>query len=633
MVALAVEDRLEVALGLHRQGRLAEAEAGYREVLEIAPGHVQALHLSGVVAHQTGRHLVAVDLIERAIAAVPGVADAPMHNNCGEACRALRDLDRAAHHFSRAIEIDPNLSAARLNLGLLKLEKGETGAAKDLFESTIALNEKFGKAHYYLGRLLLDDGDAPAAEYHLRRAMDINPRVAGTYYLLGRALLANGSTRMAALVLQDALTLEPGHVEARFWLAKTLFELCEETAAIALLDGVLQVVVADAGAVPGEAVQSLAPDPPRALSGRLESIRTWCERNSVVYRKLARVQWLPLPQPRALPDAESVHFRMPEPISPELFVTCVREARVLPPDSLVLSADDRLFLDRLVSFPEQYALKCGSIRHVADDGRLLLAVPSRTVDIDRPCFLLGSANETFQWLFECAARIWAMQQAGLSHLPMLVPEALGRRALEWLALLGIGEDRLIRAPGNALTRCRELHVASLLTLNYFVAPVAVQYLRREALGRLDARSGGLRRLFLSREGVSTAGMPHNGRSGKRIVNEAELMPLLLQHGFEAVRVENMPLAEQLGLFREAEVIVGGDDDAMANVFVAPHHARVGVIVPQGIYQPRHHFVSATLGQKLTYLIAQPDFNSNANLAECDLLLPEQVLKQFLEARD
>lgn len=621
MAVEAVADRLEAALGLHRQGRLAEAEAGYREVLALEPEHVQALHLCGVVAHQTGRHGAAVELMERAIAVLPEAADAAMHNNCGEACRALGDLARAEHHFSRAMRIDPALSAAHLNLGLLKLAHGETDAARLLFESTLALNEQFGKAHFYLGRLLLDEGEAPAAEYHLRRAIDINPRSTGTHYHLGRALLANGSTRMAALVLRDALTLQPGHVEARFWLAKTLFELCEETAAVIELDGALEAVAQDAakdrGATPE---QDVLQDPPRGLAARLEPLSAWCARHNVAYRKLARVQWLPLPQPRALPEAESVHLRMPEPISPELFATCIPDARVLPPDSLVLSPDERLFLDRLVSFPEQYALKSSAIRHLADDGRLLLAVPSRTVDIEQACFLLGSANETFQWLFECAARIWAMQQAGLSGLPLLVPEALSERALEWLALFGIGEERLIRAPADALVRCRELHVASLLTLNYFVAPVAVQHLRREALGRLGAPGARSRRLFISRRGQLT----------RRVANEAQLLPLLERHDFEIVRADTMPLAAQLALFRDAELMVGIEDDAMANVFVAPSNARVAVIVPHGIYQPRHHFVSATLGQKLTYLIAQPDFGSNAKLSECDLILPVALLQQFLE---
>jgi prepilin-type N-terminal cleavage/methylation domain-containing protein len=59
---------LDRALGLHRAGRLDEAEVLYRQILAREPEHAESLHLLGVIAHQGGHHEAAVDLIGRAIA-------------------------------------------------------------------------------------------------------------------------------------------------------------------------------------------------------------------------------------------------------------------------------------------------------------------------------------------------------------------------------------------------------------------------------------------------------------------------------------------------------------------------------------------------------------------------------------
>jgi len=49
---------------LHRQGQLDQAANLYQQILEIDSGHLDALHLGGVVAHQLGNYNEAVRLIQ-----------------------------------------------------------------------------------------------------------------------------------------------------------------------------------------------------------------------------------------------------------------------------------------------------------------------------------------------------------------------------------------------------------------------------------------------------------------------------------------------------------------------------------------------------------------------------------------
>ena len=96
---------LAIAFQHHQAGRLAEAEQIYRQILAAEPNHADALHLLGVIAHQMGRHEVAVEYIGRAIGLKADAA--AYHNSLGEARRALRRLPEALACYRRALELEP----------------------------------------------------------------------------------------------------------------------------------------------------------------------------------------------------------------------------------------------------------------------------------------------------------------------------------------------------------------------------------------------------------------------------------------------------------------------------------------------------------------------------------------------
>ena len=77
----------------HRAGRLSQAEALYRQILEVAPGHIDALYLLSVMACQLGQPAVAVELADAAIRSNPNVAEP--HANRGIALCALRRYPEA----------------------------------------------------------------------------------------------------------------------------------------------------------------------------------------------------------------------------------------------------------------------------------------------------------------------------------------------------------------------------------------------------------------------------------------------------------------------------------------------------------------------------------------------------------
>src|ERR1700722_947761 len=102
MAEFSLEQAVQAGMRHHEAGRLAEAEAIYRQVLSQQPNHSGALHLLGVIAHQVGRHDVALELIAKAITITP--YDPAFHSNQGEAFRSLRRFDQAVAAYSTAIQ-------------------------------------------------------------------------------------------------------------------------------------------------------------------------------------------------------------------------------------------------------------------------------------------------------------------------------------------------------------------------------------------------------------------------------------------------------------------------------------------------------------------------------------------------
>ena len=108
--AAALQAKLNQGVALHRQGRLADAERCYGEVLQQQPNHFGALHMLGVIARQTRRTERAVELIKEAIGLNPNVAEA--HNNLGNALTDLRRPAEALASYDKAIALKPDFAVA-----------------------------------------------------------------------------------------------------------------------------------------------------------------------------------------------------------------------------------------------------------------------------------------------------------------------------------------------------------------------------------------------------------------------------------------------------------------------------------------------------------------------------------------
>jgi predicted O-linked N-acetylglucosamine transferase (SPINDLY family) len=134
---MTLADLLAQAVALHRQGRLAEAEALYRDIARQDPTHFDALHLAGVVALQTHRTEDGVALIRHAIALNARVAEA--HGNLGNGLRELRRFEEALACFDRAIALRPDSAEAHRDRATTLQNLGRYEEALASYEQAMAL--------------------------------------------------------------------------------------------------------------------------------------------------------------------------------------------------------------------------------------------------------------------------------------------------------------------------------------------------------------------------------------------------------------------------------------------------------------------------------------------------------------
>jgi len=232
-----------MAIALHRQGRLDEAEAIYKEILHSHPAHFEALQLLATLAAQQKNFSIAVGLFDRALkinASHPGLL-----NNRGVALKELKRYDEALVCYEKAIALKPDYADAYSNRGAALKELKRYEEALESYDRAIALKPDYAVAYYNRGNALqkLQRYEEAVLSYAMviaqnhghpetfdnrgnalmelkrheealesyDRAIALKPDYAVAYYNRGNALQKLQRYEEAVLDYQKALALKPDY--------------------------------------------------------------------------------------------------------------------------------------------------------------------------------------------------------------------------------------------------------------------------------------------------------------------------------------------------------------------------------------------------------------------------------------
>jgi tetratricopeptide (TPR) repeat protein len=261
-----------------QQGLLVEGEAAARHATQREPGLVMAWNNLGIILQESGRHADSVECLERVAQLQPHSPEAL--NNLGNAYTGVNRLDEARQHYVRALALRGDYAEAHSNLAFVLRELGDYEAAANAGQRAIECNPRLANAYINLAEIeaarsrpaqalqwteallafapshpqalelrtrlrtacgsqaataeaqdsedlarrvrdLLTERQNAEAERLLRENMDPHGAPAVLWRLLGLAVKFQGRVQEAADIQTMLATAMPGNLSARFDLAET----------------------------------------------------------------------------------------------------------------------------------------------------------------------------------------------------------------------------------------------------------------------------------------------------------------------------------------------------------------------------------------------------------------------------
>jgi predicted O-linked N-acetylglucosamine transferase (SPINDLY family) len=198
-------------LALHSQGRFAEAERLFEELLRLEPSHAPSLTMLGAIALQSRRTERGIALIGKALENDPKSPQA--HFYLGNGRKDLGRLSEAIASFDKAIQLKPDFADAHYARGTTLYLMRRSEAAVASFDKAIALRPDFTIAHNNRGIALADLKRFRDAVGSFNKAIALRPDYAQAYGNRGVALNELGEFNQALESFDRAIALAPDFAE------------------------------------------------------------------------------------------------------------------------------------------------------------------------------------------------------------------------------------------------------------------------------------------------------------------------------------------------------------------------------------------------------------------------------------
>ncbi len=208
--------KLQKGIRAAQKGEMKRAASLFEAVLKADPGNIDALALSGAVAHKLGNSDKAIRRLMRAASLDP--ENAGTHNNLGNVYKESGRDAEAVASYERALTEDPLNVACLNNYAVVQRNAGAFEASVNTLEHAITLAPDMAELHQNLGRTLVSMERLDEAIAAFREAMELAGEWADPLYV-AKVLNGRGATAEAKAILTEHLTQRPDDETARYYLS------------------------------------------------------------------------------------------------------------------------------------------------------------------------------------------------------------------------------------------------------------------------------------------------------------------------------------------------------------------------------------------------------------------------------
>jgi tetratricopeptide (TPR) repeat protein len=208
---------MELAGLYYQEGDLHRAAPLIQSLVDLEPDNVDILYSAQLLYSE-----LADETLNKLAVVAPG--SARMQQVIGEKLINAGDLNAAAEHFKKAIEMDARLPGVRYEMSQAILESAQPDAkvqaeAQSLLQAEIKVAGDNAKIECEMGAIALLQSDSERAYAHYQKAFALNPKDVEAEMGLAKLLTAQGKAEDAMKLLRMAVEGDPLSSDAHYRLA------------------------------------------------------------------------------------------------------------------------------------------------------------------------------------------------------------------------------------------------------------------------------------------------------------------------------------------------------------------------------------------------------------------------------
>ena len=333
---------------------------------------------------------------------------------------------------------------------------------------------------------------------------------------------------------------------------------------------------------------------------------------------------------------------------PAITAVELRDVRVMGGTNLIYFEDQAIYPDLFIPRRDSMPIELHGIASV-DPGRCTIRVPLaiRSRREASAISLLGQCTGNYaHWLTETLPKLLVADGIeAFDGLPLLVDDWIHPNFHASVKLLNRNERPIIfvrRWSALSLVRLVDVSPTAYVPADFRgsdprgggtpepaadqfpFSKVALDMLRQEAQVIASVQNNhGAKRLYIQRN-------PESVGNGRFVGNIEEVERLIFARGFKGVDPGKMSVAEQMAIFRDAEVVVSPIGAALANLIFAPPGCTVIVLAPYFENANYYYFsnLMGVLGHRLRYVLG-PQLEINEPLLHRNYKIDIAALEEAL----